>query len=74
MGISIQQPPLSEQRIIAVEITGQVTVEDMGLLIDELQKRVDQNEQALLLVDMRHYEGFEFGVVTEKFKHMGMLW
>ena len=46
----------------------------MGLLIDELQKRVDQNEQALLLVDMRHYEGFEFGVVTEKFKHMGMLW
>lgn len=74
MAISIQQPSLSEQRIIAVEITGQVTAGDMKVLIDELQKLVNQNERALLLVDMQHYEGFEFGVVTEKFKHMGMLW
>ena len=74
MAISIQQPSLSEQRIIAVEITGQVTAGDMKVLIDELQKLVNQNERALLLVDMQHYEGFEFGVVTEKFKHMGLLW
>ncbi len=74
MVISIQKSPPSEHRILAVEITGQVTAEDMKILIGRLQELVDQNERALLLVDMQHYEGFEFAVVTEKFKHMGMLW
>jgi hypothetical protein len=67
-------PPQSDDRIVAAEINGQMTTDDMKALIDRLQTIVDQGEKALLLIDMQHYEGFEFGVVTEKFKHMGMLW
>ncbi len=67
-------PPQPNDLVVAAEINGQLTAEDMKALIERLQSIVDQGKKALLYIDMQNYSGFEFGVVTEKFKHMSMLW
>ncbi len=68
------EPPSVDRRLIGVEISGQMTTEEMQVLIARLQEVVNHGQRALLLIDMQHYEGFEFGVAREKLKHMGMLW
>ena len=68
------EPPQPDDRIVAFEIAGQMTAEDMKALVERLQAIVDRGEKALLYIDMKDYEGFELGVVSEKLKHIGMLW
>lgn len=67
-------PPIPHDRVLAVEMHGQMTADDMKLLIDRLQEIVDRGQRALMLVDMQHYDGFELAVAREKLKHFGMLW
>ena len=73
-GMRFIEPPRPNDRVVAAEIDGQMTAEDMKALVERLQLIVDRGEKALLYVDMRNYEGYELGVVSEKFKHIGMLW
>ena len=73
-GIRFIEPPEANDRVVAVEVTGELTAEDMTTMIDRIQAIVDRGEKALLYVDMHGYDGWEFGVATEKLKHMGMLW
>ena len=73
-GMRFIEPPQPDDRVVATEIDGQMTAEDMKAVIERLQAIVDRGEKALLFVDMQNYEGFEFGVATEKLKHIGMLW
>ncbi len=68
------EPPQVNDRVVAVEIDGRLTAEDMAALVKRLQSIVDRDEKALLYVDMENYEGFDFGVMTEKLKNIGMLW
>ena len=68
------EPPIPDDRIVAVEMEGRFTVDDMKTVIERLQAIVDRGEKALMYVDMKGYEGFEWGVASEKLKHMGMLW
>ena len=68
------EPPQPNGRVVAAEINGRLTAEDMKALVGRLQPIVDRGEKALLYVDMENYEGFELGVVSEKLKHIGMLW
>jgi len=68
------EPPKPNDRVVAAEIDGRMTAEDMKALVERLQPIVDRGEKALLYVDMKNYEGYELGVVSEKFKHIGMLW
>ncbi len=73
-GMRFIEPPQPDDRVVAAEILGQMTAEDMKALVERLQAIVDRGEKALLFVDMKDYEGFELGVVSEKLKHIGMLW
>ncbi len=73
-GMRFIEPPQPDDRVVAAEIHGQMTAEDMKALVERLQAIVDRGEKALLFVDMKDYEGFELGVVSEKLKHIGMLW
>jgi hypothetical protein len=73
-GMRFIDPPKSDDRVVAAEIDGQMTTEDMNILIERLQSIVDRGEKALLYIDMQNYKGFELGVMSEKLKHMGMLW
>ena len=68
------ESPQANDRVVGVKIDGELTTEDMKTLIDRFQSIVDRNEKVLFYLDMQGYEGSEFGVVTEKFKHIGMLW
>ncbi len=68
------EPPQPDDRVVAAEIDGQMTAEDMKALVERLQAIVDRGEKALLYIDMKDYEGLELGVVSEKLKHIGMLW
>jgi len=68
------EPPQVNDRVVAAEIDGRLTAEDMAALVKRLQSIVDRDEKALLYVDMENYEGFDFGVMTEKLKNIGMLW
>ncbi len=68
------EPPQANDRVVAAEIDGRLTAEDMEALVGRLQPVVDRGEKALLYVDMENYEGSELGVATEKLKHIGMLW
>ncbi len=68
------EPPIPDERIVAVEMEGRFTVDDMKTVIERLQAIVDRGEKALMYMDMKGYEGFEWGVASEKLKHMGMLW
>ena len=73
-GMRFIEPPQPNDRLVAAEMNGRLTAEDMKTLIDRLQSIVDRGEKALLYVDMKNYEGFELGVASEKLKHIGMLW
>ena len=73
-GIRFIEPPQPNDRIVAAEIDGQITAEDMKVMVERLQAIVDRGEKALLYIDMKNYEGYELGVLVEKFKHVGMLW
>lgn len=68
------EPPQPNDRVVAAEIDGQMTAEDMKAMVERLQAIVERGEKALLYVDMKDYEGFELGVVSEKLKHIAMLW
>jgi len=68
------EPPTPNERIVALEIDGHFTVDDMKAAIEKLQAIVDRGEKALMLVDMKSFDGFELGAMKEKMQHMRMLW
>ena len=73
-GMHFIDSPEPNDRVVAVEISGELTAEDMRSLTDRFQSVVDRGEKVLLFVDMRGYKGWELGVATEKLKNIGMLW
>ncbi len=68
------ESPQPNDRVVAAEIDGRLTAEDMEALVGRLQPVVDRGEKALLYVDMENYEGYDLGVIAEKLKNIGMLW
>ncbi len=73
-GIKFIEAPQPNDRVVAVKVEGELTAEDMKAMIERFQVIVDRGEKALLFIDMQGYDGWEFGVATEKLKHIGMLW
>ena len=68
------EPPQPNDRVVAAAIYGEMTADDMKVLVERLQPIIDRGERALLYIDMQNYAGFELGVIGEKLKHMRMLW
>jgi hypothetical protein len=73
-GMRFIEPPQPDDRVVAVEMKGEMTGEDMKAMVERFQAVLDRGEKALLFIDMTGYEGFELGVIGEKFKNIGMLW
>jgi len=67
-------PPVADDRIVAVEMHGQFTAEDMKAVAARIEAVVGRGQKALLYNDMSGYEGFDLGALAEKFKHMRTLW
>lgn len=73
-GIRYIEPPTPDERVIAYEIVGHVTVEDMREITERVERVMGSGKKALLYQDMESRDGFEPGVVAEKLKHMKTLW
>ena len=67
-------PPVANDRLVAVEMHGQFTAEDMKAVAERIEAVVGLGKKALVYNNMTDYEGFELGVISEKFKHMRTLW
>ena len=73
-GIQFIEPPVSHDRLIAFELAGHFTVDDMHAFMDRLASITTRGQKALLYQDMRGYDGVDLEAVTEKLKNMGTLW
>ena len=73
-GIKFIDPPQANDRLIAAEMHGNFTADDMKAVAERIEAVVAAGNKVLLYVDMRGYEGFEMGAIAEKFRHMGALW
>ena len=73
-GLRYIDPPVADDRIIAYEITGSLTTEDMTGILDRIELVTGHGKKARLCQIMDGFDGFEIGVVIEKFKRMGTLW
>jgi hypothetical protein len=73
-GMRLIEPPQPNDRVVAAAMYGQMTADDMKVLVEQLQPIVERGEKAILYIDMQNYEGYELGVIGEKLKHMRMLW
>jgi hypothetical protein len=73
-GLHFIDPPEPNERILAVEIVGHITTDDMRAYKERLDAIVALGEKALLFQDMIDYDGVDAGAVLEKWKHMGDYW
>jgi hypothetical protein len=74
LAIRFIDPPEPNDRIVAVEIDGHFTADDMRLFMERLHEITNRGEKALVYQDIQGYEGVDIGAVTEKLKNMGTLW
>ena len=68
------EPPQPSDCVVAAEFEGKVTADDISALAARVKPIIDRGEKANIFIDMHNYEGSEFGVTAEKFKHMGTFW
>ncbi len=60
--------------MIAFEIHGKVTEDDMRGVLERIQRIVDRGEKALVFEALIDLDGVAFAAIWEKMKHMGVLW
>jgi len=72
-GIRYIEPPEPDDRLIAIELEGHFSVDDMKSFLDHLEKVNADGKKARVFEDIRGFDGFDFAVVTEKFKSMGKI-
>lgn len=73
-GIRFIDPPQPNERVLAYEVSGHFTGDDMRAFIEKLEQISDRGQKALLYQEMGEREGFDFEAVTEKLKNMGTIW
>jgi hypothetical protein len=67
-------PPVSNDRIIAYEIDGHFTADDMRAFMERIEELTSQGKKALLYQDIENYDGVDIAAVGEKLKNLGTLW
>jgi hypothetical protein len=67
-------PPTPNDRIIAYEIDGHFTADDMRAFMERIDELTSLGKKALLYQDIESYDGVDISAVIEKFKNMGTLW
>jgi len=73
-GLHFIDPPAPNDRIIAYEIAGKVTVDDMRAVVARVEEIASRGEKALIYQDVQDLGGVDIAAIAEKFKHMGTLW
>jgi len=73
-GYRFIDPPEPDDRIVAYEIHGHFSADDMRGLMDRLEEVMETHGKLRLYQDVTDYRGFELAAVREKWKHLGKLW
>jgi hypothetical protein len=73
-GIRFIDPPQPNERLIAYELSGNFTGDDMRTFIERLEKVSSGGHKALLYQDMSDRGGVDFEAITEKLKNLGTIW
>ena len=73
-GIRFIDPPQPNERLIAYELSGNFTGDDMRTFIERLEKISNSGQKALLYQDMTDRGSVHFEAITEKFKNLGTIW
>jgi hypothetical protein len=73
-GIRFITPPQPDERVLAYELTGNFTGDDMRTFIERLEKISSSGQKALLYQDMAEYGSVDLEAIQEKLKNLGTIW
>lgn len=67
-------PPTSNDRLVALEIDGRFTADDMTEVAERMKAIADRGEKALLFVEWKGKVDVQLAVINEKLRHLKTLW
>ena len=68
------ESPAANDRIVAYELHGHFSADDMRGLLSYLEAEMAKRGKLRLYQDVSEYGGVELAAIREKFKHIGKLW
>ena len=73
-GIRFIDPPEPNARVLAYELTGDFTGDDMRAFVERLEKIAGSGQKALLYQDMVDRGSFDFETIKVKIQNLGTIW
>ena len=67
-------PPVPSERLLAYEISGDFTGDDMRAFVERLDKIANSGQKALLYQDMVDRGSFDFETIKIKIQNLGTIW
>jgi hypothetical protein len=72
-GIHFIDPPTPNERLLAYEISGDFTGDDMRAIVERLEKIAEAGHKALLFQDISADYSWDFETIKVKFQNMGTI-
>lgn len=73
-GIRFIDPPTPNERVLAYEIHGDFSGDDMRAFVERLEKIASSGQKALLYQDMLDRGSFDLETLKVKLQNMGTIW
>jgi len=73
-GIRFIDPPEPNERLLAYELAGDFTGDDMRTFVERIEKIASSGHKALLYQDMVDRGSFDFETIKVKLQNLGMIW
>jgi hypothetical protein len=73
-GIRFIDPPEPNERVLAYELSGDFTGDDMRTFVEHLEKIAKSGHKALLYQDMVDRGSFDFETIKVKIQNLGTIW
>ena len=73
-GIRFIDPPEPNERLLAYELAGDFTGDDMRTFVERIEKIASSGNKALLYQDMVDRGSFDFETIKVKLQNLGMIW
>ncbi len=67
-------PPEPNERLLAYELSGDFTGDDMRSFLERREKIASSGQKALLYQDMVDRGSFDFETIKVKLQNLGMIW
>ena len=68
------EPPVPNERLLAYEISGDFTGDDMRTFVERLEKIANSGQKALLYQDIVDRGSFDFETIKVKIQNLGTIW